>query len=50
MNTYEIKLYNNNDMPQSIYYIERNNIIEVGKHIKTMKSINPEFRLEYKKV
>ena len=33
-----------------IYYIERENVIGVGNHIKTMKSVNPEFRLEYKKV
>ena len=51
MEIYEIKLYNGkNDIPKSIYYIERENVIGVGNHIKTMKSVNPEFRLEYKKV
>tara|TARA_B100000287_G_C20415430_1_gene695355 strand:- start:413 stop:568 length:156 start_codon:yes stop_codon:yes gene_type:complete len=51
MNKYQIKLYNNNDnIPKSVYYIERNNVIGVAKHIKTMQSINSEFKLEYKKV
>ena len=51
MEMYEIKLYDGqNNMPKSVYYIERKNVIGVGNHIKTMKSVNPEFRLEYKKV
>ena len=51
MNKYEIKLYyNNNNIPKSIYYIERDNVIGVGNHIKLMKSMNSEFKLEYKKV
>ena len=50
MERFEIKLYNGNNIPKSIYYIERNNVIGVAKHIKLMESINSEFRLEYKKV
>jgi len=50
MERFEIKLYNNGDIPKSIYYIERENVIGVGNHIKLMKSLNPEFELAYSKV
>ena len=52
MKRYEIKLFNdtNKTLPKSIYYIERKNVIGVGNHIKTMKSVNPELEFEYKEV
>ena len=50
MKKYQIKLYNGDNIPNSIYYIERKNVIEVGNHIKTMKSINSKFKFEYAEV
>ena len=58
MKKYQIKLYKNNsndqlereDVPKSIYYIERKNVIEVGNHIKLMRSLDDRFKLEYEEI